>query len=212
MTYIPAICCSCLQSNQRFCNITHSTHQTTSQSRLSPNGQQKGMMHLCLHRNKLEKSDQGRSDKGVCKDIVHPLIGIPYPSMKALEVEICAVASKITAASSYCLPHTGPKIINYIPVSRRSQSARSKERLRRGGLTLGNLYTAKTLGLLQPRFRLSELHQCNQGVLPKVVLESSSRSFFSLTSLIFQKICLATFLALLSQPCNHLGNYPGTTV
>ena len=87
----------------------HSTHQTTSQSRLSPNGQQKGMMHLCLHRNKLDKSDRGRSDKGVCKDIIHPLIAIPYPSMKALEAEICAVAPKITAASSYCLPHTGLK-------------------------------------------------------------------------------------------------------
>ena len=29
--------------------------------------------------------------------------------MKALEVEICTVASKITAAASYCLPHTGRK-------------------------------------------------------------------------------------------------------
>ena len=38
-----------LWSNQRFCSITHSTHQTTSQSRLQPNGQQKGIMRLCLH-------------------------------------------------------------------------------------------------------------------------------------------------------------------
>ena len=29
--------------------------------------------------------------------------------MKALEVEICTVASKIAAAASYCLPHTGRK-------------------------------------------------------------------------------------------------------
>ena len=26
--------------------------------------------------------------------------------------------------------------------------------------------TAKTLGLLQPHFRLSQLHQCDQGMLP----------------------------------------------
>ena len=38
------------------------------------------------------------------EDIVRPLIGIPYPSVKALEVEICTVASKITTAASYCLP------------------------------------------------------------------------------------------------------------
>ena len=42
-------------------------------------------------------------------DIIRPLTGIPYPSMKALEVEICAVASKIIAAASYRLPHTGLK-------------------------------------------------------------------------------------------------------
>ena len=43
------------------------------------------------------------------EDIIRPLIGIPYPSIKALEVEICTVASKITAAASDCLPHTGLK-------------------------------------------------------------------------------------------------------
>ena len=38
-----------LWRNLRFCTITHSTHQTTSQLRLMPNGQQKGMTHLRLH-------------------------------------------------------------------------------------------------------------------------------------------------------------------
>jgi len=37
------------------------------------------------------------------EDIIRSLVGIPYPSMKALEVEICTVALKITAAL-YCLP------------------------------------------------------------------------------------------------------------
>ena len=41
------------------------------------------------------------------EDINHPLIGIPYPFIKALEVEICTVVSKITAAAYDCLPHTG---------------------------------------------------------------------------------------------------------
>ena len=38
--------------------------------------------------------------------------------------------------------------------------------------------TAKTLRLLQPHFRLSQLHQCDQGMLPNRFLENSSRSFF----------------------------------
>lgn len=43
------------------------------------------------------------------EDIIRPLIGIPYPSNKGLEVEICMVASRITAAVSDYLPHTGLK-------------------------------------------------------------------------------------------------------
>ena len=146
-------------------------------------------------------------------------IGIPYPSMKALEVEICAVTSKITAASSYCLPHTGLKksITNKLYTGIKEEALQSickeQRKARKRWSDTGNPYTAKTLGLLQPRFRLSELHQCNQGMLPKLVFpESSPRSFFSPISLIFQKICLATFLALLPQPCNQLRNYPGATV
>ena len=42
------------------------------------------------------------------EDIIRPLIGIPYPSINAPEVEICMVASKITIAATDCLPHTGP--------------------------------------------------------------------------------------------------------
>ena len=41
------------------------------------------------------------------------------------------------------------------------------------------LHTVKTFGLLQPHFRLSELHQCDQGMLPNRFLESSLRSIFS---------------------------------
>jgi len=81
------------------------------------------------------------------EDIIRPLIGIPYPSNKALEVEICMVASRITAAVSDCLPHTGLKrpkrrISCTSRMKPSSQSARSKERLETGSLMLENLELA----------------------------------------------------------------------
>ena len=62
----------------------------------------------------------------------------------------------------------------------------------------GVAYTAKTPGLLLPHFRLSELHQCDQGMLPNRFFESSLRNVFSSISY------LATFLAFWTpQPCNQ---------
>ena len=43
----------------------------------------------------------------------------------------------------------------------------------------GVAYTAKTFGLLLPHFRLSKLHQCDQGMLPNRFFESSLRNVFS---------------------------------
>lgn len=42
-------------------------------------------------------------------DIIRPLIGMLYPSIKSLDVEICMVVSKITTAASDYLPHTVQK-------------------------------------------------------------------------------------------------------
>ena len=59
----------------------------------------------------------------------------------------------------------------------------------------------KYLGYFNHIVRLSELHQCGQGVLQTRL----SLGAFSvpLVSLIFQKTYLSTFLALLPQPCNQ---------
>ena len=51
--------------------------------------------------------------------------------------------------------------------------------------------TVKTFGLLQPHFRFSELHQCDQGMLPNRFLESSLRSIFS-SIICFERMSLYT--------------------
>ena len=66
------------------------------------------------------------------EDIVRPLIGIPYPSMKALEVETCKYSSFENNSSSLVLssPYWSEEIQKkklYIKMKPSSQSARSKE-------------------------------------------------------------------------------------
>ena len=68
------------------------------------------------------------------EDIIRPLTGIPYPSIKAPEVEIRTIASKIQQLS-----HTAFLILVWSRTKPSRQSARSKERLGRRGLALGNL-------------------------------------------------------------------------
>ena len=61
------------------------------------------------------------------------------------------------------------------------------------------------LGYFNQIFRLSQLHQCDQGMLPNRFLKVhwGTVSLVTLASIFFQKIYLVTSQAFLPQPCNQ---------
>ena len=73
-------------------------------------------------------------------------------------------------------------------------------------LALQEMPLQNHLGYFNHIIRLSQLHQCDQGMLSKCLffqVHLGAFSFITLASFFFQKTYLATFLAFLPQACNQ---------